>query len=409
MKKISTVFFVVLIFALTCFPQEDIQEGIKDARTLSASVAELSDNINKLKKLAKEDQDAQDADAALSPFVWRLNIVLDFYDLWLGMKNKDDRAVVYAYLNQASFQFVKRCDRMRATLQDMLKTIKYQDVYDIVRVVDLIVFEMRSLMFYYSKDNDEVHQIITDVMARTGNKDTSEFTTHQIFLIKPLNDLVQLASTDEEAERMFREIEIYILQFNSTQSLLRLWMVMKNNRDRDEVYATFGNVVFECVSSYHTANYNLNYLIIESENEQLISIGNKIEKTMTDINRVLTPYEDEYAKTDKDVKDAITARDNNLKASSLEAEGVYKYSRKDYKDAVSLLEEAIKLRPTYGSAHYYLALSHINLERRQTAINLLNTYLDRMTPLVETATEQDVYYLSKCIELLEEIKEKKFK
>jgi len=94
MKKISIVFFVFLICVLTCFPQEDIQEGIKDAKTLSASAAELSDNIDKLKKLAKEDQEAQDADVALGPFVWRLNIVLDYYDLWLGMKNKDDRAAV---------------------------------------------------------------------------------------------------------------------------------------------------------------------------------------------------------------------------------------------------------------------------------------------------------------------------
>jgi len=297
---------------------------------------------------------------------------------------------------------------MRETLQDMLKTIKYQDVYDIVRVIDLIVFEMRSLMFYYSKDNDEVHQIITDVIASSGNKDTSELTKQQILLLGPLNDLVDLASTNKDAEDMFREIEIYILQFNHSQSLMRLWMGMKTNRDRETVYATFGNSVFECVSSYYTANYNLNYLIIESENDQLVSIGSKIEKTMTDINRVLTPYEDEYAKTDKEAMDAITARDNNLKASSLEAEGVYKYSRKAYKEAVSLLEEAIKLRPTYGSAHYYLALTYINLERRQTAINLLNTYLDQMTPLVETASDQDVYYLSKCIELLEEIKDNKY-
>lgn len=125
---------------------------------------------------------------------------------------------------------------------------------------------------------------------------------------------------------------------------------------------------------------------------------------MTDINRVLSPYEDAYAKTDKEVMDAITARDNNIRAGSLEAEGVYEYSRKAYKEAVSLLEEAIELRPTYGSAHYYLALSYVSLGRPQTAINLLNTYFDLMTPHVETASDQDVYYLTKCIELLEEIK-----
>ncbi len=405
MRKIFTVFFVLLICVLTCFPQEDIQEGLKDARTLSASAAELEANIVKLKKLIPDDPDAQRADEALGPFVWRLNIVLDFYDLWLGTRNKDDRSAVFAHLNQASFQFVKRCDRMRETLQGMLKTIKYQDVYDIVRVIELIVFELRSLMFYYSKDNDEVHQIITDVIARSGNEDTSELTKHQIFLMGPLDDLVQLASTDLEAERMFREIEIYFLQFNHAQSLMRLWMGMKNSRDRDMVYSTLGKVIFECVSSYYPSNYNLNYLIMESENARLISTGNKIEKTMTAINRVLTPYEDEYAKTDKEIMDAIIARDNNLKAGSLEAEGVYKFSRKAYKDAVSLLEEAIKLRPTYGRAHYYLALSFLNMERRQTAINLLNTYLDLMSPLVETAKEEDVFYLSKCIELLEEIKE----
>lgn len=44
------VFVVLLICVLTCFSQDDIQEGIKDARTLSASAAELDDNIVKLKK-----------------------------------------------------------------------------------------------------------------------------------------------------------------------------------------------------------------------------------------------------------------------------------------------------------------------------------------------------------------------
>jgi tetratricopeptide (TPR) repeat protein len=262
MRKFYVIALLLFIFTGPGFSQENLLEGVKDAKTLTSLTQELHDNITKLKNLVGEGQDARDVDLALSPFIWRLNFVLDYFNLWLAMRDKEDRAAAWAYLNAEGNQFVRRCDRMRETL--------------------------------------------------------------------------------------------------------------------------------------------------ETEKEKLKTIGKAIDQIMNDIHAFLFPFEDAYVKTDKDALAARTERDNNLESNAYEARGVYEYSRGRYQNAVSDLERASKLRPTYGSANYYLALSYIQLGNTEKTVELLDSYLNLVTPLVESMTHQDLYYVTKCFDLAEKIKYKKY-
>lgn len=87
------------------------------------------------------------------------------------------------------------------------------------------------------------------------------------------------------------------------------------------------------------------------------------------------------------------------------AKGQAFYDKERYEDAIEPLENAIKIRPEHARAHYYLCLTYIKLDKREKAVNLLESYLSYATKTNEWLGSMDKEYIEKCEELLSRLKQ----
>ncbi len=94
--------------------------------------------------------------------------------------------------------------------------------------------------------------------------------------------------------------------------------------------------------------------------------------------------------------------ESNLSAAK--GESLYIVGR--YDEAVSPLENAIKIRPEHGRAHYDLALTYAKLGEKEKAIDLLSSYLEYIAQTKEWIGSMDKEYITKCKELFGELRGK---
>jgi tetratricopeptide (TPR) repeat protein len=98
---------------------------------------------------------------------------------------------------------------------------------------------------------------------------------------------------------------------------------------------------------------------------------------------------------------AVFSQDlGKIAASNLSAakgESLFKANR--YDEAVVPLENAIKIRPEHGRAHYYLALTYEKLGEKRKAISFLESYLAYISQTQEWVGDMDKEYIAKCKQL----------
>jgi len=91
-------------------------------------------------------------------------------------------------------------------------------------------------------------------------------------------------------------------------------------------------------------------------------------------------------------------------ANFLAAKGTVLYKKGRYQEAVVALKEAIKVRKSHGSAHYYLALSYAKMGKKKEAIRGLEDYLEYTKKPNVWLSPIDKGIIPKCEDLLRKLK-----
>ena len=401
-----SVFLILVISSPLPEAQARRREASVDRNELVDLYKKTDTQIQTLKSLAKTDPKIDQLAHLGAVYYWKMLHTIDLFDLWLTTRDKNDRATAFKFFS-----------RMAADLSDFSvdthKLLVLQRIFlanQKAKNTVLLMEQNANAIVHLLKgyDVDYRYSPNNKIYLPANTPKTLKLNDQVNRLLTGIDKLRALVKNVPQAAVGLRAIRIYTLQAYHAKILLDLWGRLKN--EKENAFKFLGPAVLEATGTFDRVYISFGLWASKLKNEDLKTTGNDLEDSIYQINSVLRPYEAIYAK--KDAKAATIVKNRNVarKAKGILSEGEYSYSKgylaeakkhyysahTHYKAAILQFKKAITLRPGYGRAFYYLALSHWAVGNQKRAIATLNEFLEK-TPK-KTLNAQDRSYIDQAIE-----------